>query len=111
MEAPDPMRIIVWTGSRDALLLLQKARRQVEVSAGMLVRDPSPTVRTDDNLRTWERFRTDVWAGYQVVNNTPDTVAERLEEQIEAICRHVVERQFGKNRRTGLKAVLGWLGL
>jgi hypothetical protein len=100
--------------AEDALLLLQKARRQVEVSAGMLMRDPSPAVRTGDNLRTWERFRTDVWAGYDVVNNTPDTVAEKLEEcskQIEAICRPALERQFGKSRRTGLKAVLGWLGL
>jgi hypothetical protein len=100
--------------AEDALLLLQKARREVEVSAGMLVRDPFPQVRTKDNLRTWEKFRTDVWAGYGEVNKTRDTVSEKLEEcsnQVEAICRPALERQFGKKSRTGLGVVLDWLGL
>ena len=71
-------------------------------------------MRTEDNLRAWESFRTDVSAGYQAVHNTRGTVAEKLAEcssQIEAICRPAVERQFGKNNRTGPRAVLSWLGL
>ena len=61
MEAADQMRRVVRATSGNALLLVQKARREVEVSAGMLMRDPSPQVRTEDNTRTWEKFRTDVW--------------------------------------------------
>jgi hypothetical protein len=98
----------------DALLLVQKARRQVEVSAGMLARDPVPQVRTDDNKRTWDRFRTDVWAGYDQVTELEDTVAQKLEESnqsIEAICRPVLDRQFGKKWRSGIGRALDWLGL
>jgi hypothetical protein len=100
--------------AEEALLLLQKARREVEVSAQMLLRDPSPQVRTADNMRTWEKFRTDVWGGYGAVNNARDTVSEKLEEcneSVETICHPIVERQFGKKRLTGFNAALEWLGL
>jgi hypothetical protein len=100
--------------AEDALLLVQKARREVEVSAGILARDPFPQVQTEHNKKTWEKFRTDVWAGYNIVHNTRDTVAEKLVEcsnSIEAICRPTLDRQYGKERRTGVGAVLGWFGL
>ncbi len=100
--------------AEDALLLLQKARREVEVSAGMLMRDPVPEVRTDDNKKTWDKFRTDVWAGYSEVTELRDTVSEKLEQctkSIEAICRPALDRQFGKKTRTGADLVLEWLAL
>ncbi|MGD1083015.1 MAG: hypothetical protein ABR881_32275 [Candidatus Sulfotelmatobacter sp.] len=100
--------------AEDALLLLQKARREVEISAGMLTRDPMPTVRTEENVRTWEKFKTDVWQGYSDISKVRDSVAEKLEEcneSIEAICRPVLDRQFGKKKRTWLGSVLEWLGL
>jgi hypothetical protein len=100
--------------AEDALLLLQKARREVEVSAGMLMRNPVSEARTEDNKRTWDKFRTDVWAGYSEVSNLRDTVSEKLEEckqSIEAICRPALDRQFGKKTLTGVGVVLEWLGL
>ena len=99
--------------AEEALLLVQKARREVEVSAGMLARDPWPQVKTEDNKRTWEKFRTDVWAGYGGVNDVRDTVSEKLEEcnqTIEAICRPSLDRQYGKENRVGLDKVMSWFG-
>lgn len=101
--------------AEDALLLLQKARRQVEVSAGMLANDPFPQNPTEENNRTWERFRADVWGrDYANVYNVEDTVSEKLNEcseAIETICRPTLDRQYGKEKRTGIWAVLNWLGL
>jgi len=100
--------------AEDALLLLQKARREVEVSAGMLMRDPVPEIRTADNKKTWDKFRTDVWAGYNQVTGLQDTVCEKLErcnQSIEAICRPALDREFGKKARSGAGMVLEWLGL
>jgi hypothetical protein len=59
--------------AEDAFLLMQKARRQVEVSAQMLARDPFPQVNTNDNKLTWERFRADVWSGYGEPMKVKDT--------------------------------------
>jgi hypothetical protein len=98
----------------DALLLLQKARREVEVSAQMLVRDPVPQVGNESNRRTWDKFRTDVWAGYGEVHTTRDTVSEKLEEcsaLVETICRPVLDRHFGRIKRTGFRRVLDWFGV
>src|ERR1700738_2445850 len=40
----------------ETFLLLQKARREVEVSAGMLYRNPEPDFKSSDNLETWNSF-------------------------------------------------------
>ena len=80
----------------------------------MLMRDPSPQVRTEDNTRTWEKFRTDVWAGYGAAMNVRDTVLEKLEEcsrTVEAICRPAVDRQFGRGNRGRVGRILSWFGL
>jgi hypothetical protein len=111
-----PIRCGALFGQRaeDALLLLQKARREVEVSAGMLVRDPVPEVATEANKKTWEKFRTDVWDGYGQVHGTRDTVAEKLQEcndAIERICRPVLERQFRMKRLTMFGVVAEWFGM
>lgn len=73
--------------AEDALLLLQKARREVEVSAGMLMRNSVPEVRTESDKRTWDKFRTDVWAGYSEVTDLRDTVSEKLDECVRSIRR------------------------
>ena len=94
--------------------MIQKARRKVEVSAGMLMHDPEVTVRSKDNLETWESFRNDVWVGYSGAFNKPDAVAQILDEAaklIEEICRPVLDRQFGRKKRKGLGVILDWLGL
>lgn len=39
--------------AEDSLLSIQKARRKVEVSAGILVREPVPTAKTASNMKTW----------------------------------------------------------
>ena len=45
-------------GVEDTFLLLQKARRQVEVSAAMLVDNPEPGLPTEDDKRLGESFTT-----------------------------------------------------
>jgi hypothetical protein len=85
----------------ETFLLLQKSRREVEVSAGMLMRDPEPEHRSADNLRTWESFREDVWALEAQVNGRPDRVGSKLTDfrsQIEQLCRPIVDHEFGRNR-------------
>jgi hypothetical protein len=100
--------------AEEGFLMLQKARREVEVSAGMLVRDPFPTVATEENLRTWEKFRSDVWEDYGRFNGIEDTVAAKLREFetiIEATCKPLIDRQFGKDRGRGLGMALSSMGL
>jgi hypothetical protein len=100
--------------AEDALLLVQKARREVEVSAEMLTRDPFPEAKTEDNKRTWEKFRSDVWVGYGVALGVRDTVTEKLDEcgqTVEAICRPALDRQFGKDNRGRVGSVMSWFGL
>jgi len=99
--------------AEDALLTLQKARRRVEVSAGMLTSNPEPEVRSKDNLDTWEGFRIDVWAHYADTNHKHDAVAEMIEgvaNQVEAICRPALDRQLGRRKPGRARVLLGWLG-
>lgn len=100
--------------AEDALLLMQKARRQVEVSAQMLARNPFPQANTKDNMQTWERFRADVWSGYGEPMKVKDTVQEKLDEcaqMIEVRCRPSLDRTRGKARRLGLDGLLKRIGL
>jgi hypothetical protein len=85
----------------ETFLLLQKSRREVEVSAGMLTREPAPDHRSADNLRTWESFREDVWAAEAQVNGHVDRVGSKLADfrsQIEQLCRPIVDNEFRLNR-------------
>jgi hypothetical protein len=43
------------------------------------MRDPVPEVRTEDNNKTWDKFRTDVWAGYNEVTSLRDSVSEKFD--------------------------------
>jgi len=64
----------------ETFLLIQRARRQIEVSAEMLFHDPEPTFKSQDNLETWNRFRADVWPAYGSLAKGGDEVGEKLSE-------------------------------
>ena len=84
-------------GVEDTFLLLQKARRQVEVSAAMLVDNPEPGLPTEDNKRTWREFHDDVWAPQASMKGHFDKVGGMLSdfrEQIERLCRPIVDHGF-----------------
>ena len=103
-------------GVEETFLLLQKARREVEVSAEMLMHDPEPGHKTQDNLDTWESFREDCWAGLAAISKKrSDKVGKKLDDfrnGIESLCRPVVDRGFGRTSRTGVVGKsLDWLGI
>jgi hypothetical protein len=89
----------------DAFLLMRRARREIEVSAEMLLRDPEPTFKSQDNLETWDRFRADIWPAYGRKAKGGDTVGQKLADfkaQMQTFCRPIVDREFGKQPRKGL---------
>ena len=84
----------------ETFLLLQKARREVEVSAGMLYRNPEPDFKSSDNLETWNSFRADVWPAYGNLAKQGDQVGKKLSdfrERLEKLCRPVIDREYGRN--------------
>jgi hypothetical protein len=98
----------------DIFLLMHRARRQVEVSAEMLLRDPQPSYQTADNLETWNRFRADVWPAYGRVKGV-DEVGDRLSEfraQMEKLCRPVIDREYRTRSRKNITGRLAdWFGM
>ena len=81
----------------DIFLLLHKARREVEVSAEMLLRSPYPEVRSQDNVDTWDSFRADVWPAYGSLSKHGDRVGLKLsgfKEGIERLCRPIFNREL-----------------
>jgi hypothetical protein len=83
--------------AEETFLLLQRARRQVEVSAVMLRDDPIVTVPTEDNKNTWRDFHDDVWAPQAQLPGHTDKVGQMLSDfrtQVEQLCRPVVDRGF-----------------
>jgi hypothetical protein len=99
----------------EAFLLIQRARREIEVSADILIRDPEPTVRSEDNNRFWEKMRGDLSTGLNAAFKRPDPVGDKLtafKDHAEKVCRPVVYRGFGKTERTGFFGrIFDWLGL
>lgn len=80
-------------------LLMQKARREIEVSAGMLYRDPEPTHKSEDNLETWKGFKADVWSPYGKLAKQGDQVGKKLkefEERMETLCRPIIDQHYKK---------------
>ena len=66
----------------EIFLLIQRARREIEVPAGMLLRDPEPPFKSQDNAETWDRFRADVWPAYGKVAKGGDKVGQKLSESL-----------------------------
>jgi hypothetical protein len=82
----------------ETFLLLQKARREVEVSAEMLYRNPEPDFKSSDNLETWNSFRADVWPAYGKLAKEGDQVGKKLadfKDRLEKLCRPVIDREYG----------------
>jgi hypothetical protein len=78
---------------------MQRARLQIEVSAGMLYRDPEPMHRTEDNLETWRRFRADLSPAYGKTTKGGDEVGRMLSDfkaKMEALCRPIIDRGYRK---------------
>lgn len=81
----------------ETFLLLHRARREIEVSAEMLWRDPEPTHKSQDNLDTWESFRADVWGPYGKFTKEGDKVGKKLQDfrdQMETLCRPIVDQEY-----------------
>ena len=86
---------IFGTEIEETFLLMHKARREIEVSAEMLWRDPNPTDRSEANLKTWNSFRADVWPAYGRFADDGDKVGKKLKEfreQMEKQCRPIVDK-------------------
>ena len=82
-------------------LLLHKSRRQIEVSADMLMCDPELTVNSQENLDLWNKMQSDVDSGYSRVTNTGDEVGKMLSDfvdGIERLCRPIVEHELRKQK-------------
>jgi hypothetical protein len=80
-------------------LLLQKARRQVEVAAEMLSRDPVATHKTPENIETWEGFHDVVWQSNAEARGKVDQVGKKLTEfrkGIKRLCRPIVNSEYGR---------------
>lgn len=76
----------------DTFLLMQKVRREIEVSAEMLMHDPHPQDTSPQNQRLWQKWRNNVWA---ITND--DAVSTRLKrfrEEIEKLCRPIVDHGY-----------------
>jgi hypothetical protein len=88
--------------AEEAFLLMHRARRQIEVSAGMLMRDPHPTNATEENKKLWDRLQCDVWPAWGQVAGRTDEVAIKLgdfRKRMEDLCRPIIDRDFAKDPR------------
>jgi hypothetical protein len=99
----------------EIFLLMQRARREIEVSAEMLLRDPEPTFKSEDNLETWKGFRADVWLGYGASAKQGDKVGLKLAEfkdKMERLCRPIINREYGKVLQRGVFGrIADWFGM
>jgi hypothetical protein len=89
----------------DIFSRMHRARREIDVSAQILLSDPQPPVGSESNVETWNGFRADVWPAYGGVAKQGDKVGKKLSEfreQIERLCRPIVDREYGKSPQRGL---------
>ena len=87
-------------------LLLQKARRDIEVSAQMLYENPFPQNDDADNRSIWAEWRATVWGHGSKKEGGDDTgkMLGQFRSEIEAACRPVVDREFARP-----KTLLPWV--
>jgi hypothetical protein len=89
-------------GVEEVFMLMHRARREIEVSAEMLWRDPRPSAGTPDDVETWNRFRADVWPSYESRAKGGDRVGQKLSEfkaKMENLCRPIIDRGYGRGQR------------
>jgi hypothetical protein len=81
----------------EVFLLLQKARREIEVAAETLARDPVATNRTPGNIETWKQFHDVVWMNHAKTRGKEDEVGKKLTEfqkGIKKVCRPIVNKEY-----------------
>jgi hypothetical protein len=86
------------TEVENTFITLHRARRKIEVSAEMLYRDPYPQFASEDNKRTWEAFRNDVWS-QNSLEPDDDKVGKQLEQfrtEMETLCRPIIDKGLGQ---------------
>lgn len=79
------------------IILLMEARREVEVSAEMLMEDPSPQTKVQENNELWAQMKADVWGAYGKLAKEGDRVGKKLAEfeaGMEALCRPIIDRGY-----------------
>jgi hypothetical protein len=90
-------------GIEDVFLELHRALREIEVACEMLARHlDDPQLNPDPNGDLWQQLRADAAEG--ILAKEGDRVGRRLaafRAGIEAKCRPVVDRKFGKESRDG----------
>jgi hypothetical protein len=103
------------TRAEELFLLMHQARREIEVSAEMLLCDPYTPHPTADNLATWHQFRADVWEAHNKLAPQGDRVGKKLtafRDGIEKLCRPVIDRNYGRVPRRGIMGgIIDGLGL
>lgn len=90
----------------ETFLLVQRARRRVEVSAQMLIDDVREPLRGHDNVKLRTRCEVDIWGMERP--DTPDEVGRLLDQfrkEIEQKCRPAIARQF----RTRDESFWSWI--
>jgi len=101
-------------GIEETFLLLQTARREIEVSAAMLLQDPEPKSKTEHNLEFWNSMRADVWPAYGKLAKKGDQVGKKLLDftpRMERLCRPIVDRGYGTTRSTMSGSLADWFFL
>lgn len=88
-------------------LLVQEARREIEVSAGMLLDGFSAgETSSKENRELLHKLRAAVWAEYGPLAKDGDLVGEKLDRfrsEIEEICRPLIDREFKATRKKVVK--------
>jgi len=91
--------------AEELLLLMHRARREIEASAEMLFRDPHTSHPTPDNLALWNQFRAGVWEAYGRLAPEGDKVGKNLNafrDGIERLCRPIIDRNYGRTPKKGV---------
>ncbi len=85
----------------ETFLLLHKARREVAVSAQMLMDDPTPTTKSPENKDLWDNMRAAVWKSYGRLAKDGDKVGGMLTDFVQRIdlkCRPIVNREYNSKK-------------
>ena len=90
---------------QETFLKMHRARRYIDVAAGMLMNTPN---RPGQNDQLWRQLEGDVWAGTGALQPGGDRVGLLLTEfvdEIEALCRPLVDQEYKSAWPTLLEAV------
>jgi hypothetical protein len=103
--------------NENVFLLIHQARRTIEVAALMLAERVGERHEPNDDStkELYEQMRVDLWAAGAQYVKEGDRVGRQLQlfnNTIEALCRPVIDREYGRKPRTGVSgAIAEWLGI